>query len=567
MCVTLPPKVSALEKPAGTQTLQASMLPTLTVKSVPKPVFPMSSASSMGESIPRPRSSNYSLISVSNPANPSTPTSGVPARPSSASEYTVPGVSSSSSMPALPEHMDRSSGRPQSVIGTAAFGGDASLRGFGNVPGPSPAKGDPKPNGNASKRASTGFSLSTSMGRVMSGSKNLSGPMEVGSSTSPIAGSSSNTASISATGRLKKVTADLWLLSGRLQEAIAGYQDCLSTFKSQNDNVWHASACEGLATATLLEAWETRDPEHGNVPLLSSPVMSGAHEYMTQALSLYGKSSCPPESLFPHGAESGEGVMARLYTLCSLRNARLLLHTWAAGGFGAASLHSLVSGRLPRSYPPMDYAHRRRVFLKLTTMSKISRSLVTRTSAMAHGPWTRWLPENIQLDVLVELANIQRLLGLDRREMIFDRELTGFGVTSIMKSRAGQLQLEQAARRRKNSDASVLSQDSTLSIENDATISVAPDKTDATPHTSSCAGGFVASKRPDSEEGTDAVLCLIQRTLDVLGLDLDVLYDAPGASTGLTLSYGWPELQVEVIRDAVTAVETLPGKSFCGRRF
>ena len=392
----------------------------------------------------------------------------------------------------------------------------------------------------------------------MSGSKHLGGSIEVGSSTSPVGGVSSNTATSSATGRLKKVTADLWLLSGRLQEAIASYQDCLPLFKSQADNPWHASACEGLATATLLEAWETRDSEHGNVPFLSSPVLSGAHEYLMQGLALYGKSSCPPESLFPHGAESGEGVMARLYTLCALRTARLLLHSWAAGGFGAASVQSLISGRMARSYPPADYAHRRRVFLKLTTMSKISRSLITRTAAMAHGPWTRWLPDSVQLDVLVELANMQRILGLDRREMIFDRELSGFGVTSILKTRAGQTKIVQGTRKRNDSDASERSQDSALSAETTASSIASSRRIDAP--ASSSAAGFIASKRPDSEEGTDAILNLLHRTLDVLGLDLDMLYEPPGTDAPQASTYGWPELQVEVVRDAVTAVEALPGE-------
>lgn len=199
-------------------------------------------------------------------------------------------------------------------------------------------------------------------------------------------------------------------------------------------------------------------------------------------------------------------------------------------------------------------------------MSKISQSLVTRTAIAAHGPWIRCLPEDVQLDILVELANLQRILGLDRREMIFDRELSGSGVTAIMKARTGQAQTEAVTKRRRNSDASILSQESTASTELDDRSMLSARNIGVPPHTSSSSGGFIASKRPDSEEGTDAIIYLLHRTLDILGLDLDLLYDTPGTITPPNSSYGWPELQVEVVRDAVTAVEALPGER-CELRF
>jgi hypothetical protein len=538
------------------------MLPNLTLRNTPK-VVSSGSHSSAGDSIPRPRSStNYSLVTVTNTALPPTPTSASPARPASATGYTIPGISSSFSASALSSLSERPSGRPQTIIGTSSFGGDAALRGFGNVPGPNPSKAESGGVSNTIKRSSTAFSMSSSMGRVISGTRHVGSPTDIVSTTSPVGGASGSTTSTSVNGRLKKITADLWLLSGRLQEAISCYMECLSAFKGQNDNIWHASACEGLATANLLEAWETRNPEHGNLPLLSSPVLSGAYDLLVQAQTLYEKSVCPPESLFLHGAESGESVIARLYTFCSLRTAKLLLYSWSAGGFGAASLQSIITGRMPRSYPPKDYAHRRRVFLKLTTMSKISRALITRTGMKAHGPWLTLLSEAVQLDVMVDLANMQRILGFDRKEMFIDRELYGLGISTIVASVPPQRHNDRSNRSRSDSTLSRRSDDSSMTEDTDIEVSVSLREDVTSGPIPTSAAGFVAAKRPDNDESTDAIIGLTERTLHVLGMDLALSLEPPGAD--VMPQFGWPELQVEAIRDAVTAAEALTGQScFC----
>jgi hypothetical protein len=544
-------QATALETPAGTQTLNASLLPTLTMKPAPVSLGHQLPSSASGESISRPRSANYSHMSVMNTALPARTPSPAPSRPASVTGYSVPGPNPSS-ISTIHETDDRQSSRPQSVIGTSSFSAD-SLRGFGNTSGPSSAKPDIKTIGNSIKRSSTGFSLSTSVGRVIGGNKHNS-PMEVVSTTSPVGGSSTSPFSTSSTsGRLKKVLGDLWLMSGRLHEAIPCYTESITSLKSHNDSLWHASACEGLAAATLLEAWETRAQEQGNTAILASPVLSSAHDYLTQAYTLYGKSTCPPESLFLHGAESGEGIMARLYTACALRHARVLLYMWSAGGFGAAALNSLVNRRMPKSYPPMDYAYRRRVFLKLTTMSKISRSMVTRIAAKAHGPWLRVLPESTKMETLVDLATFQRLLGLDRREIIFDREFTGLAIGTIISARSVRARETEANRARADSNASVVSRASVITTDSDTTQAGAISNA---PH----GGGFVAAKQADTEEGTGAIIAIISRILDVLGIDTRVQQDEPGYKQTPGFRYGWPELQVELVREAVTAAENLPGK-------
>lgn len=534
--------ITALESGSGAQTLQASMLPTLSMQSKPRPT----SLSSNDKSA-RLKSAPGSLLAVTNTTLPArTPSPASSSRNSFGAGSTVPGPAS----PSI-EHSDRGNFRPQSVAEfPASYANDPALRGFGNT-STGPGRTETKA---TLKRSSTGFSLSGSVGRVMSGTK-PSSSIDIVRTTSPV--STNSPSIVSATGRLRKVTADLWLLSGRLQEAISAYNEALSSFKGLNDHLWHASAYEGLATATLLNAWEARNPEHGNVPFLASTVSSGAHEYLTQAHALYSKSTCPPESLFPHGAESGESIIARLYASTALKHARLLLVIWAAGGYGVAALNSLVTNVLPRSYPPADYPHRARVFLKLTTMSKINRSQITRIAAQAHGPWIKMLPETLQMEVTVDLASIQRLLGLDRREVLFDREVNGLGIGSIATRRFHEERAARTLNSRRDSNASMVSKDTVDSEEpstNQGTTWDVP--------TTANQGGFVATRQSDIEPGTKAIIELVHRTLDILGLDIEALQEPAGKGALAGDRYGWPELQVEFVREAVTAAETLAGE-FC----
>lgn len=76
----------------------------------------------------------------------------------------------------------------------------------------------------------------------------------------------------SSHGRLFKVLADFFLLAGRTEEALVWcvrffhfliqhqmsatrYTEAILLFKLPQDTIWHASAMEGMATLSILEAW------------------------------------------------------------------------------------------------------------------------------------------------------------------------------------------------------------------------------------------------------------------------------------------------------------------------
>ncbi|KAI7862240.1 TRAPP II complex [Spinellus fusiger] len=63
-------------------------------------------------------------------------------------------------------------------------------------------------------------------------------------------------------GRIKKLLADFYLLAGRLPDAINHYQQAIDMTKSQSDFLWLASAMEGLTCANLLLEYLHADVGH-----------------------------------------------------------------------------------------------------------------------------------------------------------------------------------------------------------------------------------------------------------------------------------------------------------------
>ncbi len=460
---------TALESPSGASTLQSSLLPTITVKPIPK--------ATNG----RPRSVNgYHHLAVSSNVIPP------PARSPSPAISVAPHHSFSTSQPNLT---------------------DKKLPSLGGRAAP-----DQKAIGSGIKRSTTGLGFA-SVSRVVSG-KAADPPAHTPSSS---------------TGRLKKLQADFWLLAGRLPEAIAGYTEALSSLKSSGDHLWQASALEGLAAALFLEAWEGRSQSDAHTPFTSSAIMQTVHEHLTAAGAAYSRTPCPPPSLFAHGTVNGEEIMTRLHVSLALRHARLLFLTWAACGFGTPSMNATVYQQLPRSYPPLDYARKGRVYVRLTQMSRISRMMISATAARAHGPWMDVLPEDSRLEAFATLAGLARLVGMERKEVFYLREVVGCAVHMLGQKRAHD-SIGRAA----------LAEGDHVSLEVGSALSTA------------LLTGRIATRRKESTEGNEALLAMIHRVCDIFGLDL---YRTARADRP---AFGWPELQVEVVKEAVLLTETLP---------
>ncbi|KAF7727378.1 hypothetical protein EC973_007621 [Apophysomyces ossiformis] len=63
-------------------------------------------------------------------------------------------------------------------------------------------------------------------------------------------------------GRIKKLLADFYLLAGRLPDAVTHYNQAIEMTRSQSDHLWYASAMEGLVCATILLEYLRADVGH-----------------------------------------------------------------------------------------------------------------------------------------------------------------------------------------------------------------------------------------------------------------------------------------------------------------
>lgn len=269
---------------------------------------------------------------------------------------------------------------------------------------------------------------------------------------------------------------------------------------------------------------------------------------------------------------TGEGLLAFLYTGLSLRIAHFLLVIWSAGGWGSIALSSLMSHSLPRSFPlPHDTAaeseknshtgRRRRRYLSLLS----SRSGLTRHSVFAHtagalGPHHRAMTKPEQLAVHVEAIWLARWLDLPRHEA---------GITREVVKRIGVMIVEgrEETRRRLASGFSHQTHGAHHSMDADADAAAASvglglGMTVGSAHS-------VAVRRRESTEGNDAVIRLFERACTIMGVNLLPLPEPHSASTSTSATsstepevrpprFGWPELQVEMIKEGIAVAEALP---------
>lgn len=72
--------------------------------------------------------------------------------------------------------------------------------------------------------------------------------------------------SATSNGRLGKLVADLYLLSGRTSDAVQWYVESLAQIRGPQDMIWQASALEGMCLAEVLDLWSATDaPVSGSV--------------------------------------------------------------------------------------------------------------------------------------------------------------------------------------------------------------------------------------------------------------------------------------------------------------
>jgi len=237
---------------------------------------------------------------------------------------------------------------------------------------------------------------------------------------------------------------------------------------------------------------------------------------------------------------TGEGLLAYLYATLCLRISHFVLLIFAAGGWGSIALSSLMTHTLPRSFPPLreagdEPAHgrsRRSQLQQLAIQSQLSRSSVLGHAEAALGPYRRALTKAEQLAVHVEVVWLARWLEMERKEAAATRQVVKLLANVLAEGREETQRVTRAG--------------------------------SANSTTFGSASQGVAIRRREMTEGNLGVMELIERVCSAFGIKL-VDFEGEKNPTVTQAAkevdearFGWPEMQVAVMKEAIAVAEALP---------
>ncbi|KAI0818742.1 transport protein Trs120 or TRAPPC9 TRAPP II complex subunit-domain-containing protein [Irpex lacteus] len=361
---------------------------------------------------------------------------------------------------------------------------------------------------------------------------------------------------VSSHGRLFKVLGDFFLLAGRTMDASVWFTEAIAMLKASQDNVWHASALEGLAVIPILDAWSAEKSD----PADTSPPWSDIASKLTQATDLYHRSTPPA----PSDSESAYSFVSWFYTRAVLRHTMLLYAVWSTKGWGLLAFNTLLNTGLSTSPPTLtpsspsssssqnhdkEKSKSNRIsystYERLTTSSGIPRSSIADILSQLHGPWLLHLGAHERISILSRTASLYGILGYRRKEAYVLREVLGCVMDLVVCGRE----------------------------ESGGRVGVVGGGGGG----GGGQGGSVGVRANDSKEGNESVLRLVRYVCRVHGVDLEAVKfrssERPASSLDVEAEseagqegegeqgqepYGWPELQIGIVREAIAVAEALP---------
>jgi hypothetical protein len=266
---------------------------------------------------------------------------------------------------------------------------------------------------------------------------------------------------------------------------------------------------------------------------------------MTKVLEMYSHA--------PLGANSTEyPSLVLLYTDAALRYCNFLFSIWSAMGWGPTAFLGMMTSSLPPAFKDKVTPAQR---WRMTSISTISRSQVANVAAMAHGPWLMHLQPHDRIRVLSTLATVYSCLGFVRKEVYVLREVLSVVMDLIVSARE--------------------------ETREGLTSATSPGGTPGT------TPGQISIREHEFGDGNESVVWLVRYVCAVYGIDLGVVRllgkDPPPVTNGVDIEakrkgdfgedaeademgiakpspFGWAELQVGVVREAVAIAEALPGE-------
>ncbi|KAF7323014.1 hypothetical protein HMN09_00081100 [Mycena chlorophos] len=352
----------------------------------------------------------------------------------------------------------------------------------------------------------------------------------------------------SSHGRLYKVYGDFYLLSGRTEEAEVWYNEAMQIFKSSSDAIWQAATLEGQATVTIIQAWASGQGLNTSMSTMREP-WGDVFDKLSQAITLYHRT--------PVDGEHNYSLLSYMYCRAVLRQASLLFAIWSAKGWGPLAFSTMLQpGPSPYLPPTMasDGAASWANLERLSSLSGISRATISTVLTQVHGPWLLHLGARERIGILESTASLFACLGYRRKEAYVLREVLGCILDLIVCGR-------------EEDGFSRLS-----SVPLPPGIGIQGFNSN-----SGSSRANVGVRFTENVDGNESILKLLKYICRTLGINLDAVQmvesavDATEAAepsppptieedvaTEFVEPYGWPELQVGVVREAVAVAEALP---------
>ncbi|KAG6376171.1 TRAPP II complex [Boletus reticuloceps] len=354
----------------------------------------------------------------------------------------------------------------------------------------------------------------------------------------------------SSHARLFKLYGDLFLLAGRPQDARIWYQEALNSFKTGMDPVWQASAMEGLAVISVLDSWAAGQGL-ASISDTKDPWME-INEQLSQAVAIYLKASVPSDAVQDYS------LLAFVYTSAVLRQTSLLFCVWSSKGWGPFAFASMLQPGATSYWQKVISDNSWVNLERLSAITSITRSQIANTVSQAHGPWLLHLGLPERLVVLQSMANIYSCMGYRRKEAYVLREVISCIMDLVVCGRDEDYQL-----RRSDVGSAGLAV-RTAGLQNGD---------DITP----TGNGSLAFRPHEKMQGNQSVLRVLTYACRALGVDVEsvnvaappnaeedntdpdiIPFEAMSLAESLNNSFGWPELQVGVMREAIAVAEALP---------
>ncbi|KAF8946106.1 hypothetical protein BGZ47_001308 [Haplosporangium gracile] len=347
--------------------------------------------------------------------------------------------------------------------------------------------------------------------------------------------------------RAQKLYGDLYLMAGRLSDAVTSYQSVIEVTKSNLDFLWNASAMEGLYCAVVLLAFIQADisqlsqqqiqqvvssptspttsetTKTQTAPAIKPLIIDIPEKYET-ILSLYNKvpNNAAPAILYVEACMRVTKFIATCFAcgngilddraLAAVVSGNILMHTEASAAEGQQPMTQSPSATQSQTSSGAAGLLRRASTLRSRSGSIITHNLgVTRTDIMnwVTKAWTGRLDELWVLDQIHFTTSIASILGavqFRRKQSLYLR----YAVRMIAPL-LHQTRLAQAAAQ---------------------------------------SNGAPPRKAVNSDHG---VLECLTQICNVFGVG-----DSFTSNTNLYMDHGWPELQIDILYECIRTAEAVP---------